>query len=467
MAQKKKPLGILWQVALIFVGSFLLTALLSYFAQEAVSSQTVNSQTETTAQRVADEVDQTIKEVPSYAWLIQYWHDHAQQMEVEYDKDYGPGTQTEEKVRLFSQRHPEMQIRYATQEEVAALSPEDQKLFAEINYSWMVQRINQIKQSVHPDFLFIVLTQKPYDSQFFLLSGAEQGASRGTGSDDVYPLGYIETNISESQRTAMENAIHDTRYLADAGDYMDYYASLGKVGSYDLMVGVTYNVKLLKENVTKQTWSAAGLNILYQIGILNLCLALLYFFILRPLKIIQENIRAYEETKDSDAVARNMAQIKTGNEMEVLAKDVTGLSKEIDEYIKNIENITAEKERIGTELALASRIQFSTLPNVFPPFPERSEFDLFATMNPAKEVGGDFYDFFMVDETHLAILIADVSGKSIPAALFMMVSMILIHNTADNLYSPAEVLTRVNNQLCAHNPEDMFVSVWLGIVDIT
>jgi len=126
-----------------------------------------------------------------------------------------------------------------------------------------------------------------------------------------------------------------------------------------------------------------------------------------------------------------------------------------------------EQERLNTELDLAASIQANSLPSTFPPFPDRKEFDIFASMTPAKLVGGDFYDFFLIDQDHLGLLIADVSGKGIPAALFMMTSMTLIHYGAMGEHSPAKVLTTVNDQLYARNPEGMFVTVWFGILQIS
>ena len=119
------------------------------------------------------------------------------------------------------------------------------------------------------------------------------------------------------------------------------------------------------------------------------------------------------------------------------------------------------------ELGVATKIQESMLPNTFPFMPERTEFDLYASMDPAKEVGGDFYDFFMIDDNRLALVIADVSGKGIPASLFMMASKILIKNTVMTGKSPGEVLQAVNNQICENNKQDMFVTVWLGILDLS
>ena len=120
-----------------------------------------------------------------------------------------------------------------------------------------------------------------------------------------------------------------------------------------------------------------------------------------------------------------------------------------------------------TELGVATRIQADMLPRNFPFCPERKEFDLYASMDPAKEVGGDFYDFFMVDDDHLALVMADVSGKGVPAALFMMSSKILIKNSVMTGQSPGKVLRAVNNQICENNREEMFVTVWLGILELS
>ena len=158
---------------------------------------------------------------------------------------------------------------------------------------------------------------------------------------------------------------------------------------------------------------------------------------------------------------------RTGDEIEVLAESFAKQSARTALYIEQIQRVTAEKERIGAELDMASRIQGSQLPNLFPPFPDRKEFSLYASMDPAKEVGGDFYDFFMIDEDHMGFVIADVSGKGVPAALLMMVSRVLIKSGLQNGKSPAEALASVNNQLCESNDEEFFVTVWLAVLELS
>jgi len=159
--------------------------------------------------------------------------------------------------------------------------------------------------------------------------------------------------------------------------------------------------------------------------------------------------------------------VRTDDEIGELANEFNGMAGSLQNYIKELTHITADKERIGAELNIAKQIQASMLPGTFPPFPDHSEFDIYASMVPAKAVGGDFYDFYFVDDTHLALTIADVSGKGIPAALFMMTSRSLLRSSAMSGYSPAEVLKNVNLRLCENNKVGMFVTVWLGILDLT
>ncbi len=158
--------------------------------------------------------------------------------------------------------------------------------------------------------------------------------------------------------------------------------------------------------------------------------------------------------------------IRTGDEIEELSNTFTKMAVQLQDYIDNLTRVTAEKERIGAELDVATKIQASMLPCIFPAFPNRTEFDIYASMQPAKEVGGDFYDFFLVDNNTLAVVIADVSGKGVPAALFMVIAKTLIKNNAQSGKSPKEVFEAVNNLLCEGNDAGMFVTAFLGYLDI-
>ena len=159
--------------------------------------------------------------------------------------------------------------------------------------------------------------------------------------------------------------------------------------------------------------------------------------------------------------------IHTGDEVENLSIVMADMETRLGEYIKNLTKVTAEKERISAELNIATQIQADMLPRIFPAFPERNDFDIYASMNPAKEVGGDFYDYFLVDDDHLCMVIADVSGKGVPAALFMVIAKTLIKNRAQLGESPSEILNNVNIQLCDGNEAELFVTVWLAIIELS
>ncbi len=189
--------------------------------------------------------------------------------------------------------------------------------------------------------------------------------------------------------------------------------------------------------------------------------------ILKPIRKLSTAAKNYIADEKSEQAVFEPLKIKTGDEIEDLYDSLKQMEHDINSYIKEVTSITAEKERIGAELDVARHIQASMLPCIFPAFPERHEFDVFASMTPAKEVGGDFYDFFLVDDDHLAVVMADVSGKGVPAALFMMISKTLIKSAAQSGLSPKEVLEKVNNQLCENNEAEMFVTVWLGILEIS
>ena len=186
--------------------------------------------------------------------------------------------------------------------------------------------------------------------------------------------------------------------------------------------------------------------------------------IVRPLEAITRRV----QTLGGNDLQFKMEDIyRTDDEIEILAESFANLSAKTLQYVDQVKTVTAEKERIGAELSMATAIQASQLPRLFPAFPNRPEFDVFASMTPAKEVGGDFYDFFLIDEDHIALVMADVSGKGVPAALFMMVSRVLIKSHLQNGESPAETLAHVNDQLCEGNDAQFFVTVWLGVLEIS
>ncbi len=220
----------------------------------------------------------------------------------------------------------------------------------------------------------------------------------------------------------------------------------------------TYQAKSAKSRLVIQV---------LMIGILLLVLAgavILGKRIVNPLNLIVKRI---SELGEGNLEFKMEDSYRTGDEVEMLAESFADISHKTVEYVEEVKRVTAEKERIGTELQMANLIQSSMLPHIFPAFPERQEFDLYASMDPAREVGGDFYDFFLVDRDHLCMIIADVSGKGIPAALFMMISKVILQSCAMLGQTAEEILNKTNEALCTNNQAEMFVTVWLGILEIS
>ncbi len=187
--------------------------------------------------------------------------------------------------------------------------------------------------------------------------------------------------------------------------------------------------------------------------------------VIGPIRNITLNAASFASSRKS--FSESISELKTGDEIETLAKALVKMESDITQYIDNLAKVTAERERISAELDVATQIQKDMLPGIFPPYPECDKFDIYATMNPAKEVGGDFYDFFLIDDNHLGLVMADVSGKGVPAALFMVISKTLLKNNAQSGVSPKTVMEAVNRQLCENNDASMFVTVWFGILDLS
>ncbi len=195
--------------------------------------------------------------------------------------------------------------------------------------------------------------------------------------------------------------------------------------------------------------------------------------VITPVNTIAETANKYIardktlEAEGEEELYFDKLSFKTGDEIEVLCNSLSDMEVDMNETLQRIREMASAQEKLNAELSVATSIQEGMLPNVFPAFPERTEFDIYASMDPAKEVGGDLYDFFLIDDDHLALVVGDVSGKGIPAALFMVIAKTVIRNIALRESDIKTIMAMANDQLCESNKENLFVTVWLGIYTIS
>lgn len=284
-----------------------------------------------------------------------------------------------------------------------------------------------------------------------LVGGFAENLDKLLAGEDVEPIIQPDAGFGWLM-TAMVPVLHEDGTMAG---YV-----MADISMYDVMH-------------TSQTFliTLVVLLVALTVAFIVLFLTILRRKVIQPIDQLTQATGAFIQNNEAELAAGtatvNVPEIRTGDEVEELANSFRKMEEDMISYIRSFMKITAEKERIGAELNVATQIQADMLPRIFPAFPERQEFDIYATMNPAKEVGGDFYDFFLVDDDHLAVVIADVSGKGVPAALFMVIAKTLIKNHAQNKEAPGEVFTNTNEQLCEGNDAGLFVTAWMGILQIS
>ena len=292
----------------------------------------------------------------------------------------------------------------------------------------------------------------------------------------LYSTGYVRQTTNDDYRTKYrqlyEKEVERAVVVRDKG-YIETDPHVTVM--IPLISTFSGNVTgILCVQVQMEALTASRNEFIFKVVVALLALTFIYIVViiqyisrllLSPLQQITAETSHFAENGSSSV--KLSEKVKNKDEIGELAIAIDNMEEQIQEYVKNITTITKERQRIATELSLATKIQVDSIPNVFPAFPDRKEFDIYASMKPAKEVGGDFYDFFLIDDNHLCLLIADVSGKGVPAALFMMATKNIFGGTALQCSSPADILEFTNNLICAKNKESMFLTAWLGILEIS
>ena len=453
----KRNRKLLVQIGLITLVMFLIAIALNLYI---VYIGTVDVFLDAKSDMLAGELNYIVKSTDvgaSRGWFYDYWQNHPEEV-MSYNFDnYTP---SDKGIDITS-----FDANERSYEKIEALSEDDKLLVAALYY-----KLSELSYSYEKDV-------SDYDGVFCIdVNGDNSGYIYfANTNDEAFKLGdrfefdlddhpavkkLIESGSDKPEFEQTED------FPLSGSHYVGYYPVIID-GKLRCVIGVSYdwsdfNSGLQNKLIVMALIAVGGIGLIGAV-----MLILIYLKAIKPLGKVKDGVLEYMDTKDSGKVAERMSEIKTQNEVGLLARNFTELAKEIDRYTNENARLAGERERVEAELDMATKIQAEQLPNIFPAFPERSEFDIYATMTPAKEVGGDFYDFFMIDNDHLALVMADVSGKGVPAALFMMMSKILINNYAMMGLSPREVLERTNNTICKSNENKMFVTVWFGVLEIS
>ena len=401
----------------------------------------------------------------SLPWLIGYWRDHSTQLDLPGDRQaraaaaqkllltYGAGS-----------------LQAVTPQQAELFTEEEQRVFAEQCYLDIMPRLFAVEHNFALTDVYCVRMISRETARPLFQSVAEgeltpMGNFCALGEEwpfnaDMHPA-VDELYALQENRSYFEQVTSTTTGV----EYLFGYIPVMVDGEIACHICVSLTMSELRASIASNTRSIEWMNGLLLFASAAGLLLLIRRIVLRPLAQMQRSVREYQSDKNSESIIQKLSLVNSSNEVGRLADDVSAMVAELERYSIDMAQLSAEKERIDTELNLATQIQADMLPNIFPAFPDRKEFIVYASMDPAKEVGGDFYDFFLIDDRHLGLVIADVSGKGVPASLFMMISKLLLKICAEGNSNPAEVLEQVNDQLCANNPEEMFVTIWFGVLD--
>ena len=401
-----------------------------------------------------EELQLEVLEFQSLPWLVDYWCRHPEQAEAHREESVVRNAGDAAARRAVSvqavQSYPERaQARFAW-----ACYRDLEALFVA-----KTQRQETLKD------IWLIL-KKDEDTGTVLLSEKKSDEGKGVLGQQM-SLQDIDKSV-EQHRSAIER-----NYINWVWAYHSRDLLLGEKLVFDCPGGLTLMIydQVSADEANEQIASTRRMRLI-SIAVLTMaeiCIILIFYFVVvRPLNKIKESISFYWREKDSEKAILRLEEVENiaRNEVGTLSMAFSGLILEMERYMKQMTELAAGRERIETELNLARRIQAHNLPTAFTLSPQYPEIRIHASMTPAKEVGGDFYDFFMVDGHHAAMLIADVSGKGVPAAMFMMAARYMLKTEAMKGQSPAETLRRVNDMICSDNQDDMFVTVWLGILDL-
>ena len=422
----------------------------------------VGDMLQTEAERCASCID----DYACLPWLLDFWSSNADEMITDYDGLY----ELESRLADFGDTDLLIDRANVSEERLKELEAEEQKVFADYCFLACRLEVDTDKNARVP--ITTKCIRITDDSEYLFFSDTNNEYEDDPEAGNILISCPLDKDLGEYYKTAEKNAVSGVETGAfrtkGAEDKLVFCRPVIMDGNTVCLFTSSADSTLVRTtamNIVKRILPGCILMIILVAVILVL---ILRKTVVRPAVLLKNALQEYSETKRSEDIPGNLGGLlEEKNELGLLAAGFNDLAISIDKYIEEIRTNAAEKERMLSELDTAREIQKSQLPSEFPAFPERSDFDLYAIMDPAFEVGGDFYDFFLKDDDHLVLVIGDVSDKGIPAALMMMVCKAYIRSAVGREESLADAMGSVNRLICTNNSLGMFVTVWIAVIELS
>lgn len=397
-----------------------------------------------------------LNEYKSLSWLMDYWKANSQDMITEEGRIKKVDNIEEILEKLSKSRGADVTI-----EEAKGLDPSEQLEFAIYAYGQFEEAMEYYRGE-DDDFAIIIAMAGEGDEEpvAILTNAPEEEALLGRTANLPEVQKVIDNTVYAKQAKVWQWAFITPENVMMFGQKIPFKPYTGEATAE--VFGI-FTAELVYKDM-RYTDSIRNGVIVMMAVVFILILLFLYFIVPRPLSKLKKCVLEYSKSKDTDKLVKELSAIHSQNEIGAFADQFSDLAQEMERHTKEMEQLAAEKERVETELNVAQNIQMQMLPHVFP---ERDDFSLSASMDPAKEVGGDFYDCYMLDDDHLVLTIADVSGKGVPASLFMAVAKTMLKFRTQMGGTPSEILRDVNNWLCEGNENCMFVTVWHAVLTLS
>lgn len=343
-------------------------------------------------------------------------------------------------------------------------------LATDADYDLFVRQLQVIQEENHLEYLYAYVPTK--EGLHVFAQGTKPGEEGHFVLGDLLGTDYYPEEDIKSANELFTNPDAAKIYITNDSEFGYLISAFDVIrdanGNPLLVVGADMSMKVINQTLSQYIMLVSAIALLIFGFFIGIYLFFLNRSIISPLQVIVDNASDFVNTNVDEDLGQLVAldiDVKTGDEIEILAEAFNKMTSDIIRYISELTTVTSERERIETELRIATLIQEGMLPHNFN-FPDRNEFSIYASMRAAKDVGGDFYDFFFVDDDNFCIVIGDVSGKGVPAALFMAMSKATVKDLVLRHLPVDEVMTEANISLCKNNEQGMFVTLFIAVINL-